>query len=181
LRIAVANHAWCTAANDLFPGDSAQEKPTAANIAKRFSAVARRGLLARWGSSGEMGVFRRDGGLWRDGGSSGESGVSSYALAETDTRQIAGQIPEEEPPAPRTDRTDEQIGGQDTVLKAKSETTNLSVNLSDDLSDAPNLTNLSNRSDLSGPSGGQKPADDFDDIPHFLDRRSPTFGRLGGN
>lgn len=38
----MANHAWCTAVNDLFPGDSAQDKPTAANIAKRFSALALR-------------------------------------------------------------------------------------------------------------------------------------------
>jgi hypothetical protein len=35
------------ATNDLFPGDSAQADPTAATIAKRFSALARNDVLLR--------------------------------------------------------------------------------------------------------------------------------------
>jgi hypothetical protein len=69
----------------------------------------------------------------------------------------------------QTDRTDGQIGDQASVLKCKIKTANLSDNLSGDLSDAPDHSNLS---DLSAPSIQASVSDPWADldIPPYLRR-----------
>jgi hypothetical protein len=80
--------------------------------------------------------------------------------ANADTKGVRASVPAQ------TDATDGQIERQGAVLNEQIETTNLSGDLSDNLSDVPDPSKLSNLSDLSA-------SDDYPEMPACL-RRPPS-------